>query len=436
MARVKVIATFTGASGAVAVTWSGTSAQYIAQLSVQPAAGYGNVAPWLTSRQSAAATVNVSDSTWKGTVTLVLVDSPGAAVWPTTQIVFPFRAAFPIAYATETNGGTPTVYTRPIVLPSDVTAVTLKVRNAYQSGGVGSSFSSNNAVASSDGTGAAGTNLATFLAQTIPGDGTDAVMGPFGITPRASDNQIVHLMSLPPGALTACSVTPQIHGTYSVSTSTVNPAPTPSASDPTPISWVHFDYSTSKRRIGFITDSIGAGVNSVTGFNHSFPQQLAATKDYAVLALSLPGSSLAGWADYAVTSATWWADGVYNATTAWWIQPGVNDIGGGSSAAMIANFTTIVGRLRALGVVTIYANTLAPNNSVNETVRGAYNAFVRANSLGLTAIYDAAAAQSVGGMADNSNPAILYSAFDSGDHLHPSDAGQTQYANGVIATVG
>lgn len=349
----------------------------------------------------------------------------------------PFRAAFPIAYTTETNGGTPTVYTRSIVLPSDVSVVTAtKMRNAYQSGGVGLSFSSNVALASSDGTGAAGANLATWLAQTVPGDGTDLVLGPTTIAPRASDNQIVHLMSLPPAAVCSCSVTPQIHGTYSAGTATVNPAPGISGSDPTPICWIHFDYSTAKRKLGFITDSIGAGVNSATGFNHSFPQQLAATKDYAVLALSLPGSGLGGWAAFGSTSAAWWADGIYGPSTEWWIQPGVNDIGGGSSATMIANFTAIVAHLRNdLGVIKIYANTLAPNNSVNETVRLAHNSFVIANSLGLTGIYDAAAPQSAGGMADNSNTAVLYAPFDSGDHLHPSDAGQTQFANGVMATV-
>lgn len=355
----------------------------------------------------------------------------GAAAAPSTS----FRAAWPIAYSTETNGGTPTVYTRAQFFPSDVTAVTPKIRNAWSTGGVGSSITSNVALYTSDGTGAAtGAALGTWLAQTIPGDGTDWSGGSTAVT-LGSDGKLVLPMSLAAGATVSCSVTPQVHGTYTASTSTVNPAPAPTASDPTPIAWVHFDYSTSKRKLVFIGDSISVGVNSATGFEISFPYKLGVIKNYAVEQLGLPGSGLGGWAAFGSTSAAWWADGIFNSGVSVWIQAGVNDIAGLSASTMEANFTTIVNHLRNdLGVTTVYANTIAPNNSVSESTRTTYNAWLLANSLGLTAVADFAAKQSLGGLADNTTTSQLYAAFDSGDHLHWSDAGQVQAETMTQAT--
>lgn len=345
-----------------------------------------------------------------------------------------FRGAFPIAYTTATNGATPTVYTRPFYVPSDVAAVVPLARNAYGGGPVGSSFSSNLALYKSDGTGApTGTALQTWAAQTIPGDGTDWSGGSVSIT-RGTDGKIVFLESLPANQLTAIAVTTLTHGTYSANTATVSPPPAPTASDPSPIGWIHFDYNTTKRRIIVIGDSISAGVNSSTGFEISFPYQLMVLRDYAVAQLSLPGSQLVQWQAYASTSAAWWADGRWFGADVW-IQVGVNDITGNIPSALEGWFTTIVQRLRAIGAHRIYANTIAPNNATNESTRTAYNAWLRANSLNLDGIADFAAAQSTGGLADNSTGAALYSTFDSGDHLHWSDAGQTQAATQMINTV-
>jgi hypothetical protein len=180
--------------------------------------------------------------------------------------------------------------------------------------------------------------------------------------------------------------------------------------------------------VGFITDSIGCGVNGVIGYASSFPQLIAANKDYAVQLLGLPGSTLAQWADYAGVSAAWWARGVFDSNTKWWIQAGVNDVGGRTAAQMYADLTTIVTRLRALGVVNIYANTIAPNNSVNETTRTGYNTLALANSIALTGVADFAKKENVGGLADNGAGTSLYEPFDSGDHLHLADAGQVRAA--------
>lgn len=347
----------------------------------------------------------------------------GAAAAPSTS----FRAAWPIAYSTVTNGGTPTVYTRAQFFPSDVTSVTPKIRNAYQSGGVGSPITSNVALYMSDGTGAAtGSALNTWLAQVIPGDGTDWSGGATAVT-LGSDGKLVMPMSLAASALVSCAVSGLTHGVYNSGTSTVNPAPSGGASDPQPIGWVHFDYSTSKRKLVFIGDSISVGTYAVTGFEISFPYKLGVIKNYAVEQLGLPGSSLQQWSAYGTTSAAWWADGIFNSSVSVWIQVGVNDIAGLSATAMEGYITLIVNHFRNdLGVTTVYANTLAPDGSVSESTRLAYNAWLLANSLSLTGVADFAAKQNVGGMADNSNSAILYAPYDVGDGLHWTDAGHIQ----------
>lgn len=360
---------------------------------------------------------------WSGGV----VTGPGGYGSPLAA----FRLAFPIAYSTEVNGGTPTVYNRAIYVPSDVSAVTPKSRNALSTGGVGSSLTCNFAHYASDGSsGATGTAFppGALLGQTVPGNGTDLSMGSHTIT-RGPDGKIVQCQSLAAGATCSCSVTPSVHGTYSAGTATVSPPPSVSGSDPTPICWNHFDILTTRPRVVFITDSIGQGVNTVIGFENSFPQQVAASKDYAVCALSLAGSTLQQWAAFGSTSAAWWADGIFGASVIVWVQLGVNDVGGRTGAQMYGDLTTIVNHLRNdLGVVNIYANTIAPNNSVNETSRTGYNGLLLANSLGLTGIGDFAQKQNVGGLADNGAGTSLFSSYDSGDHLHWADAGQNQAA--------
>jgi hypothetical protein len=345
-----------------------------------------------------------------------------------------FRGAWPIPFQTEVNGATPTVYTRPFYLPSDVTSITPLIRNAYSAGGVGNSFLSNVALYKSDGTGApTGTAFMVWAAVTIPGDSTDWNGGSVSIT-RGADGKIVELESLPAGTTVSSSVTPLVHGTYSSNTSTVNPPPAPNAADPTPITWHHFDYQTSKRRIIVIGDSICAGAVSATGFEISFPYQVMVSKDYALAQLCLPGSALSQWAAFTTTSAAWWADGRFAGADGW-LQAGVNDIGGGSPSTMEANATTIVNHLRALGINKIYANTIAPTNGANEATRTAYNTWLLANSLNLTAVADFAKAQNVGGLADNADLTKLFAAYNSGDNLHWTDAGHTQAAALMSTTV-
>lgn len=350
-----------------------------------------------------------------------------------------FRSAFPIPNSGElVNGGTPTVYKRPMYIPSDVTEVTLRLGNRWSNGGVtgGAAITSNIAIYQSDGTGQpTGSPLGEWLSQTIPGNGSDLVT-PTTTIQRGTDGKIVLLNSIEASAVvTSCGEL--THGTYAAATNVVNPAPADSGSDPNPILMTHFDFSTKRRRIITLGDSISVGVLAETGFEASCFYLLGPENDYAIEQLGLPGGGLSTFAQFGGSFANLWADGVFNAGVEVWIQLGVNDIPSGPTS-MESNLSAIVSHLRVLGVSKIYANTVPAQDSYSDSssaTRLAYNNFLRSNSLQLTGIADFDTQQSAGGLNDNTDPTVLWSAF-SVDGTHWTDAGHAQAYALVIGVLG
>lgn len=110
---------------------------------------------------------------------------------------------------------------------------------------------------------------------------------------------------------------------------------------------------------------------------------------------------------------------------------GINDIGQGASAAdVIAAYQQIVARTHArIGLV--YGGTLPPIGGSNydygdvEAKRQAVNAFIRTSGL-FDGVIDFDAA-----IRDPANPQRMRPAYDSGDHLHPGDAGYAAMANSI-----
>jgi lysophospholipase L1-like esterase len=68
-----------------------------------------------------------------------------------------------------------------------------------------------------------------------------------------------------------------------------------------------------------------------------------------------------------------------------------------------------------------------------EQVRLAYNEWIRAQPSASSSVhvYDMAAAQSAGGLADDDDPELLAATFDAGDGLHPNLAGGQQVAGHI-----
>ncbi len=120
---------------------------------------------------------------------------------------------------------------------------------------------------------------------------------------------------------------------------------------------------------------------------------------------------------------------------------GINDIGFpsqfGSSAGpeptadqVIAGYRQLIARAHDRGVL-VFGGTLTPYQGASyytiagEAIREALNAFIRSSGE-FDGVIDFDAA-----VRDPSNPQRFLPAYDSGDHLHPSDAGYRQMADSV-----
>ncbi|MEO8302681.1 MAG: SGNH/GDSL hydrolase family protein [Betaproteobacteria bacterium] len=118
------------------------------------------------------------------------------------------------------------------------------------------------------------------------------------------------------------------------------------------------------------------------------------------------------------------------------VLQGINDIGipGSATAAeIIAGHRQIIDRAHALGLK-VYGGTLTPFQAYlpglyytpdGEVMRQAVNQWIR-TSKAYDAVIDFDKA-----LRDPRNPAILLAAYDSGDNLHPNDAGYKAMADAV-----
>ena len=112
---------------------------------------------------------------------------------------------------------------------------------------------------------------------------------------------------------------------------------------------------------------------------------------------------------------------------------GINDIGHGAEPPeLIAGLTDLVNRMRAAGV-RAFLGTLTPSGGSNNPLytdadaledRATLNAWIRGQSSAAVVDFDRA-------LADPADPNRLLPAYDSGDHLHPSQAGHERMAQEV-----
>jgi lysophospholipase L1-like esterase len=112
---------------------------------------------------------------------------------------------------------------------------------------------------------------------------------------------------------------------------------------------------------------------------------------------------------------------------------GINDIGHGAEPPeLIAGLTDLVDRMRAAGV-RAFLGTLTPSGGSNNPLytdadaledRATLNAWIRGQSSAAVVDFDRA-------LADPADPNRLLPAYDSGDHLHPSEAGHERMAREV-----
>lgn len=194
-------------------------------------------------------------------------------------------------------------------------------------------------------------------------------------------------------------------------------------------------------------DSITDGYGSTSSANHRWPNYLdnrvqADAEDLGPV--SVVNAAIAGnrWiydgvGPAGVTRFAHDVAGVSGATHVM-ILLGINDIGIGeqipqqnvSADQIIAAMQATIAQAKANGIK-IYLGTITPYNGASyydaagEMKREAVNAFVRsANGADGVLDFDQV-------VRDPSNPTALLPAYDSGDHLHPNDAGYQAMANSI-----
>ena len=194
-------------------------------------------------------------------------------------------------------------------------------------------------------------------------------------------------------------------------------------------------------------DSITDGYGSTPSANHRWPNYL----DNRVQA-DAEDLGRASVVNAAIAGNRWIYDGVgpagvtrfahdvagVSGATHVMILLGINDIGIGeldpqqnvSADQIIAAMQNTIAQAKARGIK-IYLATITPYNGASyydaagEMKREAVNAFVRsANGADGVLDFDQV-------VRDPSNPTALLPAYDSGDHLHPNDAGYQAMANSI-----
>jgi lysophospholipase L1-like esterase len=200
-------------------------------------------------------------------------------------------------------------------------------------------------------------------------------------------------------------------------------------------------------------DSITDGRNSTTGANRSWPsvlaQRLAAnpsTANIAVLNHGIAGNRLLRDNVGANALARFDRDVLAQPGVKWvTVLEGINDIGRGvgpnappadavTAEDVIGAYRQLIERARSRGI-RIIGGTLLPYggaatfNEAGEVIRVAVNQWIRTSGA-FDAVVDFDAAT-----RDPANPSRLRAEFDSGDRLHPNDAGYKAMADAVSLSI-
>jgi lysophospholipase L1-like esterase len=204
----------------------------------------------------------------------------------------------------------------------------------------------------------------------------------------------------------------------------------------------------SSRAVVAIGDSITDGTRSTTDTNNRWPDALArrlqsqsSTRDISVLNVGIGGNRLIAESvpHFGINAlARFDRDVLAQPGVAYVVVlEGINDIGmglrgtaGPSAADLIAAHGQLVERAHAKGLK-IFGGTLLPFegaayfNPEGEAKRQAVNEWIRTSKV-YDAVIDFDAA-----VRDPKNPTRLLPAYDSGDKLHPSDAGYKAMAEAI-----
>ncbi|MFE9763847.1 GDSL-type esterase/lipase family protein [Streptomyces sp. NPDC005808] len=200
--------------------------------------------------------------------------------------------------------------------------------------------------------------------------------------------------------------------------------------------------SAAQGAIATLGASLTNGVGSSTDSNRRWPNDLAVRlansgRTIGVLNQGISGNRLLvdGTSQSAIHRFS--RDVLAQPGVAWVIfsDDPLNDLGSSipppSSSELIAGLQQLISSAHQNGMKFL-CSTLTPYQGAaywtqqGETARGAFNAFVRGSGSGCDGVVDQDAATH-----DPAAPTRLLAAYDSGDHLHPNEAGLQAIANAV-----
>jgi hypothetical protein len=438
-----VTASFTGVESSIDVTWSGVSASHEISVGVAPSDGFGAIKPYLTNHYATGATVNVS-GVWSGAVKLTITDAPSVIPWPDSFLVSDLISAADNVHGVVGPLGTPLDNVIAMQVPSTVTSVQVQYANrALMYPGALSPQPSVTIAGCKVAVGPIATNGQSWTSAatvqtgiTLPTGGALFNCNAVDVTGmRNANGEIGVAWSIPTGQ----TIYGEQPGYFGYGATNEDVSGLTSLTGPVTINplFVNVTYRvpSTTRRIIIVGDSLTRGLSSGFGdTNPTYKQVLGwligARAGNVCCRAAGSGQTLQAWADQAGRPWLWDFEQWTGATAL--IILGTNDINGGArtSAQMLADLSTICDLLRAAGVFSIWAGTVAPSSTYSgaqNTNRTTYNSAVLLKPYGISYVLDVDVVLRNAGL-----PNQLAAANACSDAIHWTAAANTALLNQLV----